>query len=93
MTRITEQEFAHIVDGIIEDSESIFKHNPIGTQEETLLWMLLSCLSAYLSLTEMESPCLTGKPDAETYRNAIQFVMKDRMEDNFDLEGYLSKFA
>lgn len=93
MTRITEKEFARIVDGIIEDRESIIKHNPIGPDEEILLWMLLSCLSAYLSLTEIESPCFTGKPDAETYRNAIRFVMNDRMADNFDLTKYLDSVA
>lgn len=92
MTSISEAEFARIVDGILEDRESIIKHNPIGTHEEVLLWMLLSCLISYLNLTELETPCFTGKPDAETYRNAILFVMNDRRADDFGVSNYLNKF-
>jgi len=83
VTTITEDEFAGIVRGIADDRESIIKHNPIGTNEEILLWMLLSCLISYLNLTDIETPCFNGRPDAETYRNAILFVLKDRA-DNFD---------
>ena len=89
MTKISEQEFARICRGIKEDRETIWKHNPIGTREEILLWMLLSCLVSYLSLTEIETPCFNGKPDAETYRNAILFVLTDRPE-NFDVAKYLA---
>ncbi|HYP50901.1 MAG TPA: hypothetical protein VEQ34_08165, partial [Pyrinomonadaceae bacterium] len=81
MIKITEKEFARICAGIDEDSESIFRHNPIGTREETLLWMLLSVLISYLSLSEIETPCFTGKPTAETYRQAILFVLRDRKAD------------
>lgn len=91
MTKISEAEFARICDGIIEDRESIIKHNPIGSREEILLWMLLSCLISYLNLTEIETPCFTGKPDAETYRDAILFVLKDRNSDAFDPVEYLDK--
>ena len=66
MTRISEAEFARICRGIYEDRESIIKHNPIGTREEILLWMLLSVLIGYLNLTELETPCFPGKPDATT---------------------------
>ncbi|MGC2239012.1 MAG: hypothetical protein WA584_22855 [Pyrinomonadaceae bacterium] len=89
MSKISEQEFARICDGIYEDRASIYKHNPIGTQEETLLWMLLSCLLSYLSVSEIETPCFTGMPTAETYRQAILFVLKDRKAENFDAEKYL----
>lgn len=89
MSEISEQEFARICDGIYEDRASICKHNPIGTQEETLLWMLLSCLLSYLSVSELETPCFTGTPTAETYRQAILFVLKDRKADDFDAEKYL----
>ena len=71
ITTITETEFAHICDGINEDRESIIKHNPIGPPDEILLWMLLSCLISYMNLSDLEMPCFTGKPDADTYRNAI----------------------
>lgn len=89
MSKISEQEFARICDGIYEDRASIYKHNPIGTQEETLLWMLLSCLLSYLSVSEIETPCFTGIPTAETYRQAILFVLKDRKAESFDAEKYL----
>jgi len=89
MTKISEGEFAHICNGIYEDRESIIKHNPLGTSEEILLWMLLSCLISYLNLTEIETPCFNGKPDATTYRNAITFVLNERQSDNFDVNFYL----
>jgi hypothetical protein len=92
MTRITESEFARIIDGIIEDRETIVKHNPIGTEEEILLWMLLSCLTMYLNLSDNEMPCFNGKPDAKTYRDAIGFVLRDRREGEFQIEQMLDVF-
>jgi len=92
MTKISENEFARLCEGISEDGEMICRHNPIGTQEETLLWMLLCCLISYLSLTEIETPCFTGKPDADTYRNAILFVLENRKSEDFEPEIYLNKF-
>lgn len=92
MTKITEAEFARIVNGIIEDRESIIKHNPIGTDEEVLLWMLLACLTSYLNLADKEMPCFTGKPDAATYRKAIEFTINTRKEGQFDVGAYVSKF-
>ena len=89
MSKISEKEFARICDGIDEDRASIYKHNPIGTREETLLWMLLSCLLSYLSVSELETPCFTGMPTAETYRQAILFVLKGRKAEEFDAEKYL----
>lgn len=89
MVRISEAEFRRICDGIYEDRESIIRHNPLGTRREILLWMLMSCLVSYLSLTEIETPCFTGRPDAETYRQAILFILKDRKTDDFDAEKYL----
>ncbi len=89
MTTITEAEFAQIVDGIREDRESIIKHNPIGTNEEILLWMLLGSLVSYLNLSEIETPCFNGKPDAKTYRDAILFVLERRRKENFDADRYL----
>lgn len=89
VSKISEKEFAGICRGIGEDRASIYKHNPIGDEEETLLWMLLSCLLSYLSVSEIETPCFTGIPTAETYRQAILFVLKDRKTENFDAEKYL----
>jgi hypothetical protein len=93
VTTISESEFVRIVDGILDDRESIIKHNPIGSAEEILLWMLLACLNSYLNLTEKEMPCFTGVPDAETYRNAIMFVLRERRSDEFDAAVYLAKLA
>ena len=89
MTTISEDEFARIVNGIREDRETIVKHNPLGTDEEILLWMLLSVLNSYLSLTEIETPCFTGTPAAKTYYDAIRYVLKDRREGAFDESKYL----
>jgi hypothetical protein len=89
MTTLTEAEFARICGGIYEDRESIIKHNPVGTREEILLWMLLGCLVTYLSLAEIETPCFTGRPDAATYKQAVLFILKDRKAGDFDAEKYL----
>lgn len=94
MTKISEKEFARLCAGIYEDRETIHRHNPIGTLEETLLWMLLSVLISYLSLSEIETPCFTsGKPTAETYRQAILFVLRERKIGDFDAEKYLVKLS
>lgn len=89
MTKISEVEFARICRGIYEDRKIIRKHNPIGKPDEILLWMLLSCLISYLSLTEIEIPCFTGIPDSDTYRKAILFILKNRASEKFDAEKYL----
>ena len=91
MTKISEAEFARICEGIYDDRETIFEHNPIGTREEVLLWMLLNCLNSYLSLTEIETPCFTGIPSEDTYRDAILFVIRGRRTDDFDARTYLEK--
>ncbi len=93
MADLSQAELARIVDGIFEDRDSIFKHNPIGTRPETLLWMLLSCLVSYLSLSDAETPCFTGRPDAETYREAIRFIIKNHATADFDAEAYLAKLS
>lgn len=90
-TSISETEFAKICDGIREDRESIVKHNPIGTPDETLLWMLLGVLVSYLSLSELETPCFNGMPTAETYREAILFVVGDRKTGQFDVSQYIER--
>ena len=92
MSKISEEKFAEICEGIHTDREKICQHNPIGNAEETLLWMLLGCLVSYLSLSELETPCFNGKLAAETYRQAILFVLKDRKTADFDAEKYLEKF-
>lgn len=88
MNDISEQEFARICRGIYDDRETIRLHNPIGTREETLLWMLLSCLISYLSLSEIETPCFTGMPTEDTYRKAILFILNNKKVD-FDAKTYL----
>ncbi len=94
MTKISEKEFAKICRGIYKDRKIIRKHNPIGdTQQETLLWMLMSCLHSYLSLTELETPCFNGIPNAETYKQAILFILKDRKTEDFDAERYLRQLS
>jgi hypothetical protein len=84
MAKISEKRFTEICEGISRDRATIVRHNPIGSEDEILLWMLLSVLITYLSLSELETPCFTGTPDAETYRKAIEFILKDRRETDFD---------
>ena len=86
MKTITKVEFRRICSQIDEDREVIIRSNPVGTDEEILLWMLLGTLVSYLSLAENETPCFNGKPDAETYREAIRFVLRGRMAKDFDPE-------
>ena len=91
MACINETRFAEICDGIRSDRETIIKHNPVGTEDEILLWMLLSCLVSYLSLTDNETPCFTGIPDANTYKDAISFVLNNRVENNFVPEPHIDR--
>jgi hypothetical protein len=92
MGKITEAEFRGICEAIVKDRESILKHNPMGSEEETLLWMLLGCLISYLSLSEMETPCFKGTPDANTYREAISNILRCRMEPDFRFSSYFKLF-
>jgi len=89
MVLITENRFQQICEGIRDDREVILKHNPIGTPEEILLWMLLGCLTVYFSLADAETPCFTGKPDADAYRDAINFVLRKRRDGDFSAEKYI----
>lgn len=89
MTTISETEFARICRGIAEDRDSIIKHNPLGSNEEILLWMLLSCLISYLNLDNVETSCFNGVPTAETYRDAIKFVLSERRSNDFEIDRYL----
>ena len=91
MSYISESRFAGLCEGIAADRASIVKHNPIGTEDEVLLWMLVSCLVTYLSLEDNETPCFTGRPDAEVYRNAIGFVLEGRRETPFDPQPYIDR--
>jgi hypothetical protein len=93
MTTISEAEFERIVLGLHDDRGTIIKHNPIGTPDETMLWMLVSCLVSYLSLSDLETPCFTGRPDAETYREAIRFILRNHATADFDAEPYLDKLS
>lgn len=91
MIKITEEEFAKICNQIAEDSENITKHNSVGTREETLLWMLLGVLVYYLNLPEIEIPCFQRTPTAQTYKQAILYVLKDRKASEFDPETYIDR--
>jgi hypothetical protein len=93
MNRISERQFERICTGIAEDRDTIIKHNPLGTDAEILLWMLLNCLNSFLSLSEQEMPCFTGRPDERTYREAVLFVLRGRTEDGFDPEPYIDKLV
>ena len=91
MSYINESRFAEICEGIRGDRDLIIKHNPIGTEEEVLLWMLLSSLVSYLSLEDNETPCFTGRPDATAYRKAIGFILEGRRETVFDPQPHIDR--
>lgn len=91
MAGITKSEFIRIVDGIVEDRESIYKHNPIGSEEETLLWMLMSCLINYLGLTDNEIPCFPGATTSDTYRQAISFILREAGDGAFEVDSQLDR--
>jgi hypothetical protein len=90
VAKISEAEFARICSGIAEDREAIIKHNPVGTDEEVLLWMLLGCLNSYLGLEEQEMPCFTSRPDKNMFLDAILYILRDRAE-GFDPVPYILK--
>lgn len=93
MATINEGEFLRIAQGVEEDRKVIIRHNPIGTPAETLLWMLMSCLVSYLSLSDNETPCFTGRPDADTYKEAIRFILRNHAEPKFDPEATLDRLS
>ena len=93
MNLISEKQFADFCTNIKADRASICRSNPLGSDEEILLWMLLGVLSVFLSLSELETPCFTGKPDAATYRRAINFVLRNRKKDAFEIEKYLDELV
>ncbi len=64
-----------MVDDIRNDRESIIRHNPLGSDEEILLWMLLGCLVTTLVSTRLKRR-VPGRPAADTYRDAIAFVLR-----------------
>ena len=53
--------------------------------------MLLSVLVSYLSLEENATPCFNGKPDSETYRDAITFVLTGRKKSDFNEGTYIAQ--
>ena len=89
MTTISEDEFAKICEGINTDREKIIANNPIGPDNEVLLWMLFGVLVSFLNLSEIETPCFNGRPDENTYRKAINFVLANRKAVDFDAEKYI----
>ena len=90
---ITEAEFDRICDGICADADTIVRFNPIGTRAEILLWMMLSSLVIYLSIPDNEAPCFPGRPDENSYREAIKFVLANRRSSNFDIDAKLERIS
>ena len=91
MAYISRSEFERLCKGIRTDRETIIKHNPIGSEEETLLWMLMSVLVSYLSLEEKEIPCFPGDINSDTYKNAILFILESKSDESFDPEPFLEE--
>ena len=91
MNFISEIEFSGICKNIRAERESIIRYNPLGSDDEILLWMLLGVLAVFLSLSELETPCFNGKPNAETYRQAINHVLRDRRKSEFETGKYLDE--
>ena len=91
MKQISESEFARLAEGVGDDADTIFRHNPIGTRPETLLWMLVGVLTMYLDLSDAEMPCFPNTPTAETYAEAVRYVVRRYAVRPFDPEPYIGK--
>ena len=91
MTTISQTEFERICREIYQDREQIYQFNPNAPRGEVLLWMLLSCLIGYLNLSEIETPCFPGAPDAEMYRQAIHYILERCGEPLFNSQIALEK--
>ena len=91
MTTVSEDEFSKICEQIYVDREQIYQFNNNASHNEVLLWMLLSCLISYLNLSDAQIPCFPGTPDAETYRQAILHVLKNRTNPPFNPNQSLQK--
>jgi hypothetical protein len=87
MSRLKRSEFLRIAEGIRRDREAIIKHNPMGSDEEVLLWMLMSCLINYLGLEGDEVPCFPGPTNSETYKKAIMFIVANTCEEEIEFEN------
>lgn len=87
--KISEERFREICNDLSAERESVIKHNPIGSENEILLWMLLNMLTIYLSVPENEMPCFNGMPNEQTYKDAILFVLGGRKEGEFDPAKYI----
>jgi hypothetical protein len=37
----------------------------------------------------METPCFTGRPDEDTYKEAIIFILRGRTDGDFDPDPYI----
>lgn len=86
MSRLKRSEFLRIAEGVRRDRETIIKHNSIGSDEEILLWMLMSCLINYLGLEGNEVPCFPGPTNSETYKKAIMFIVANTCEEEIEFE-------
>ena len=93
MSGITELEFRGLCKSVSSEREAIVRHNPIGTPEETLLWMLLGVLISYLSLDAAETPCFPGSTSADVFRDAILQIVERKRTEEFDALPYLAEFA
>ena len=47
----------------------------------------------YLRVPEIETPCFSGRPNADTYKDAIKFILNDRREDDFDSMTYIESMV
>ena len=93
MVGITEREFQALCDSVLAEREAILRHNPMGTPEETLLWMLLGVLISYLSLDASETPCFPGRTGSGAFRSAILQIVAQKRTEDFDARPYLEDFA
>ena len=51
----------------------------------------MSCLISYLSLSDIETLCFTGRPDEKTYRDAIFYILEKRRAAAFDADKYINE--
>lgn len=90
MSTISEQMFKRLCDDVSLDRRQIHAFNPNASEEEAVLWMLAGCLISLLDVPLWEQPSGRGGTSAKAYREAIQELLRGRMEPIFDARIHLA---
>ncbi len=93
MSKISENEFKQLCDGVYADRRSIYLFNPNVSRREAVLWMLAGCLVSLLDVPMLEQPSVYGGTSADLYADAIKELLQPRMKPIFDPNVYLAELS